>query len=58
MDLSPAAFILVHVIGIVAVFAMGYQLGQRKTERPVRRPSTRLGRPKQVSTQIPAEPRP
>ncbi len=32
MDLSPAALIFVHVIGIVGVFAAGYHLGQRKTE--------------------------
>ncbi len=42
MDLSPAAFIFVHVIGIVAVFAAGYHLGQRKNE--IQTPPTRVRR--------------
>jgi len=38
--MSPAGLIFIHVIGIIAVFVMGYHLGQRKAEneRP-RQPS-------------------
>jgi len=51
-NMSPAGLIFIHVIGILAVFMLGYNLGLRKAE--AQRPRQHSTTPKLSSTRKPA----
>jgi hypothetical protein len=43
-NMSPAGLIFIHVIGILAVFVLGYNLGMRKAELQKPRQSNKTAR--------------
>jgi len=51
-NMSPAGLIFIHVIGILAVFMLGYNLGLRKAEALKPRQASKT--PKLSSTRKPA----